>query len=368
MNKNLALLPVFIFFFALPVRAETPIGLAGPITGQMASFGEQFKHGAEMAIADINARGGVLGEKLLLEIGDDVCDPKQAVAVANQLASKKVVAVIGHFCSGSSIPASEVYAEEGIVMISPGSSNPLFTERGLSNVFRVCGRDDQQGLIAADYIARNFVGKNIALVHDRSAYGKGLADEVTRILEGRKIKLVLNEAITPGEKDYSALISKLKAAKADLLFFGGYHQEAGLIVRQSKDQGLTTKLMGGDALATRDFWSITGELGRGTLMTFSPDPRLIPSAAAVVEKFKKSGIDPDGYTLYAYAATQILAEAASKSGSWKSVDLIKTLHNNQFDTVMGKLSFNVKGDYTGPSFAVYEWKDGKYAYADAAGQ
>ena len=365
MKKLMPLFFVMVLFAALPVRADVILGVGAPITGQMASFGQQFKNGAEMAVADINARGGINGEKLKLEIGDDACDPKQAVAVANQLVSKGVVAVIGHFCSGSSIPASEVYNEENIITISPGSTNPILTERGLKNIFRVVGRDDQQGAVAANYIAKNYAGKNIAIVHDRSAYGKGLADEVRRVLQARKITPALTETITPGEKDYSALVSKLKAAKIDLLYFGGYHQEAGLIVRQSRDQGMNLPLMSGDSLATRDFWSITGDHGNGTLMTFSPDPRLNPKAANVVEKFKKAGIDPDGYTLYTYATVEVLAMAAKQAGSWKSEDMQKVLRSMKFDTVMGQLGFDAKGDVTAPGYVVYEWKGGKYSYASS---
>lgn len=349
--------------FASPAVADTLLGVAGPFTGQMASFGEQFKKGADMAMADINAKGGVLGQKIAITYGDDACDPKQAVAVANQLVSKKIAAVVGHFCSGSSIPASEVYAEENIVMISPGSSNPLFTERGLSNIFRLCGRDDQQGLIAAEYITKHYGSSKVAIVHDRSAYGKGLADEVKRVLAAKKITPAMYEAVTPGEKDYSALISKMKAAQIEMVFFGGYHQEAGLIVRQAKDQAMSLKLMGGDALATKEFWSITGDLGAGTLMTFSPDPRMMASAAAVVERFKKAGIDPEGYTLYTYATLQVLAQAAQKAGSWNSADMLKVLRAGKFDTVMGPLSFGPKGDVNAPGYVVYEWKGGKYAYA-----
>jgi branched-chain amino acid transport system substrate-binding protein len=359
---------IFTLFFASifisSAHADILLGVAGPMTGQQASFGVQFKRGAEQAIADINAAGGLLGQKVKMELADDACDPKQAVAAANQLVSKKVNAVIGHFCSGSSIPASEVYAEEQIIQITPASTNPLYTERGLSNTFRVCGRDDQQGKVAAEYIKKHYAEKNIAVVHDKSAYGKGLADETKKLLEASKVKVVLFEAVTPGEKDYSALISKLKAAQTDLIYYGGYHQEAGLIVRQAKDQGLNAPLMAGDALATTEFWSITGPVGTGTLMTFNPDPRLNPSAKAVVDKFKLAAFEPEGYTLYTYAAVQAYAAAVTKAASVKFADVTASLRKNQLDTVMGKIGFDAKGDVQAPGYVVYEWKNGKYEYAD----
>ena len=158
--------------------ADVKIATAGPMTGQYASFGQQMKAGAEQAVEDINAAGGVNGEKIILSIGDDACDPKQAVAVANQMVSDGVVFMAGHFCSGSSIPASKVYEEEGIVQISPASTNPKLTDEGGPNVFRVCGRDDQQGMVAGAYLSDEAKGgKKVAIPHDKTAYGKGLADE-----------------------------------------------------------------------------------------------------------------------------------------------------------------------------------------------
>ena len=342
------------------------IATAGPMTGQNAAFGEQMRRGAEMAVADINAKGGVMGRKLRLEIGDDACDPKQAVAVANQLASKKVVFVAGHFCSGSSIPASEVYAEEGILQISPASTNPVLTDRGakFKNVFRVCGRDDQQGVVGGDYIMEHFKGKNIAVVHDKSQYGKGLADFAKKRLNDRGVHEVMYEAITAGDKDFSALISKLKQAKVEVIYFGGYHTEAGLIARQSLDQGLNAVLVGGDALVTQEFWSIAGKAGERTFMTFDADPRKNPVAAPVVAKFRAQGYDPEGYTLYTYAAIQVFVEAATQAKSTKSSDLEKVMRSASFATMLGRVAFDAKGDVTTPAYRVYAWKDGKYDYAN----
>jgi branched-chain amino acid transport system substrate-binding protein len=223
----------------------TQIAIVGPVTGQYASFGAQMQNGGELAVEDINAAGGVLGKQLELEIGDDACDPKQAVAVANQMIGSGVVLVAGHYCSGSSIPASKVDAESDTVQISPASTNPAFTDdRAGPNIYRVCGRDDQQGGIAGNYLAKHFADKNIAIVHDKTAYGKGHADETKNALNAAGKQEAMYEAITAGEKDYSALVSKLKQAKIDVLFLGGYHTEAGLIVRQMRDQGLNTILMG----------------------------------------------------------------------------------------------------------------------------
>jgi branched-chain amino acid transport system substrate-binding protein len=340
---------------------STPVAVVGPITGQYASFGAQMKNGGELAVEDINAAGGVFGKKLDLEIGDDACDPKQAVAVANQMTGNNVALVAGHYCSGSSIPASKVYAEANMVQISPASTNPAFTDnRAGPNIYRVCGRDDQQGGVAGKYIASHFADKNVAFVHDKTAYGKGLADETKKAMNEAGKQEAMYEAITAGEKDYSALVSKLKQANIDLVYFGGYHTEAGLIIRQMRDQGMNTILMGGDALITQEFWSITGPAGEGTLMTFSPDPRKNPAAAEVVKRFKDKGIEPEGYVLYTYAALQAWKQAAEKAKSIESADVVKAMNDTEFDTVIGKFKFNEKGDPNLPPYAVYRWSNGTY--------
>jgi branched-chain amino acid transport system substrate-binding protein len=344
-------------------KADYAIGVAAPMTGSEAAFGEQFRRGAEKAVADINAKGGVLGQKLQLIVEDDACDPKQARNAAEDLASRKAVFVAGHYCSGSSIPASEVYAEAGIVQISPGSTNPKLTERGLSNVFRVCGRDDAQGPTAAKYVIEHFKGKTVAILQDKTPYGKGLADEFQKALNNGGVKEALYEAITPGEKDYSAVVSKLKNVKADVVYFGGYKTEGGLIVRQMHEQGLKATLAGGDALVTEEFWAITGSAGEGTLMTFGPDPRLDARNTELVKSFRAQNYEPEAYTLYTYASIQAWAQAAQKAGSVEASKVEASLRANQFDTVLGDIGFDAKGDVTAPGYVFYVWKDGKYVYA-----
>lgn len=342
--------------------ADIQIATAGPMTGQYASFGQQMKAGAEQAVADINAAGGVNGEKLVLSVGDDACDPKQAVAVANQMVSKGVVFMAGHFCSGSSIPASKVYEEEGIIQISPASTNPKLTDEGGPNVYRVCGRDDQQGLVAGALLASEFKGKNIAILHDKTAYGKGLADETKSAMEAAGGASKMYEAYTAGEKDYTALVSKMKKEAIDVAYVGGYHTEAGLIVRQMRDQGMKTQLISGDALVTNEYWSITGPAGEGTLMTFSPDPRKNPGVDDLVKTFRSNKIEPEGYVLYTYAAVQAWAQAASTAKSTDLEPVMKALNSGSFKTVLGDLGFDDKGDVKLPGYVWYEWKDGKYDY------
>jgi len=345
------------------------VATAGPMTGEYAAFGDQMRHGAEQAVKDLNAKGGVLGKTLALSIGDDACDPKQAVAVANDFVSKGIIFVAGHFCSGSSIPASAVYHEEGILQMTPASTNPKFTEdpaaAGWGTVFRTCGRDDQQGSFAGPWIAQHFKGKNVAVIDDKSTYGKGLADLTRAAMNAAGLKEVVNDEITAGDKDYSALVSKLKAANIDVIYFGGYHPEAALIVKQSREQGLNAQLLSGDSLNTQEFATLAGAAADGVMFTNAAEARNLPSAKDVVDEFRKSGFEPEGYTLSTYAAIQVWAQAVTKAGSTDAKKVAEVLRSQTWDTVIGKLGFDAKGDLTSSTYVWYVFKDGKYAEAPA---
>jgi branched-chain amino acid transport system substrate-binding protein len=319
-----------------------------------------MQRGAEAAVEAINEAGGVLGQKLKLILKDDACDPKQAVAVANELSGEDVFGVIGHMCSGSAIPASKTYNEEGILMISPSATSPALTDQGFDNIFRTCGRDEQQGQIVAAFIAKRFPGKAIALVHDKTAYGQGLAAEVRKELGKLGLHEKIYESISRGERDYGSLVSKLKEHNIDVLFFGGYHTEAGLIVRQMRDQGLKTAFIGDDDLTTREFWSITGDAGEGSFMSFNTDPRAKPEAAEAVKRLRASGFDPEGTTLYTYAAAQVMVEGIKRAGSLDLKKVIAALHEGNYPTVIGSIAFDRKGDVTKPDYIIYQWTKGLY--------
>ncbi|MBY0362683.1 MAG: branched-chain amino acid ABC transporter substrate-binding protein [Phreatobacter sp.] len=356
---------------AVPAQAQIRLGVAGPITGPNASFGAQLRQGVEQAVEDINAAGGILGQRIQLSVGDDVSDPRQGVSVANKFVGDGIKFVVGHFNSGVSIPASEVYAENGIVAITPASTNPRLTERGLWNVFRTCGRDDQQGAVAAAFLVRNFAGKRVAIVHDKTTYGKGLADETQKAMNAAGLREVIYEGVNTGEKDFSALISKLKAANVDVVYWGGLHTEGGLIVRQMRDQGVSAPLMSGDGIADNEFAAIAGPGAVGTLMTFPPDPRNRAEARAVVEKFRTARrFEPQAYTLYSYAAVQILQQAAVATNSLdpkKIAEFMRTGH--VFKTVIGDISYDRKGDITRADYVMYTWRagpDGKVSYFESS--
>ncbi len=335
------------------------LGVAGPMTGSEAKFGEQLARGAKAAVDALNAAGGINGAQIELVTGDDACDPKQAQSVANSLVNAKVNAVIGHFCSSATIPASTVYAENNLLDITPASTNPLVTERKLAIMFRTCGRDDQQGTVAADYIMTKLKPRRIAILHDKTTYGQGLADATKARLNGHhKVKEVLYEGINKGDKDFNSLVTKMKGLKVDAIFFGGYHTEAGLIVRQSYDQGLKAKFVSGDALVTEEFAQVVGkpEAAVGTMMTFGADATKYPEARAIVEKFKKEGYNPEGYTLYTYAAVQIVAEALKANGNTHDgKKLADWIRSHPVTTVMGKKEYDAKGDLKVSDYVMYGW-------------
>jgi branched-chain amino acid transport system substrate-binding protein len=350
--------------FPLGAQAQLRIGLAGPLTGDQASIGEQMRRGAEMAVADINARGGVLGQQLELSREDDACDPRQAVAVANRLVARGVAFVMGHYCSATSIAASDVYADAGILQISPGSTNPRYTERGLRNVFRVCGRDDQQAAVAAQEVARRFHGQVVAITHDQTAPGVTLADVFEQTLRAAGVQPVLRAAVTKGETDFSAVVTRLKSVGAQVLYHAAYHREAGLILRQTAEQGLQLRLVSNDDLNVRDFWAITGAMGEGAMFTFEADARRTPAGAEVTRRFEAGGFDPSGYTLYSYAAVQVFAEAATAAGGVAQARLLQAMRPRRFETVLGPMQFDSKGDPTSAAYRLYEWRDGRYAMLD----
>ncbi len=343
---------------AAAAPAPIKIGVGGPMTGSDAVFGAQMRNGIEQAVRDINAAGGILGRKLTVEIGDDAGDPKQGVSVANKFVGDHVSLVVGHFNSGVTLPASSIYAENNILEITPASTNPQITERGLDTVFRTCGRDDQQAAVAAKFLA-SLGDKKIAVVHDRTTYGKGIADETRKQLAALGIKDVLYEGVDKDEKDYSALVSKLKASGAEIVYWGGLPRDGGLIVRQMRDQGVAAMMMASDAIAGDEFAAIGGAAVIGTYMTFPSDPRNRPEAAHVVKEFKARNFKPETYTLYSYAAVQIFKQATEKANSLDPTELAKIMHSGMhFNTVIGDIAYDAKGDITRPDYIIFIWRKG----------
>ncbi|MBV8392894.1 MAG: branched-chain amino acid ABC transporter substrate-binding protein [Alphaproteobacteria bacterium] len=359
-----ALAVAAVALMATPALAQIKIGSAGPMTGGDAVFGEQMKRGAEMAVSEINAAGGVNGQQLSLVIGDDACDPKQATAVANKMVTDKVVFVAGHYCSSSSIPASEIYKEGKILQITPASTNPMLTDgafaKGNTTVFRTVGRDDIQGPTMATYVLKYHPGAKVAIIHDKTTYGKGVADEFKKALNKGGMREVMYEAINRGDKDFTALISKMKAAKVDIMVLGGYHPEGAAIVKQSREQGLSSQLVGFDALATDEFAKLGGAATNGVIMSFPPKAEDDPKNADLVKKFRDQKYNPEGYTLFSYAAVKVWAQAANKAKSTDAAAVAAALRSGSYDSAVGPLVFDQKGDIKNPVYDIYVWKDGNY--------
>lgn len=345
---------------ASQTEAEVLIGVAGPMSGKLAWTGTQLRRGAEMAVANINAAGGVLGQQVRLIVADDFCDPRQALAAAEKLVADGAVFVIGHYCSGASIPASKIYAAAGVLQISPSSTNPMLTEQGHANVFRVCSRDDAQGLKAGNYLADHWGERKIAILHDNTTYGKGLADETKKQLNKRGVTEAVYQSYTPGKDDYSVEVAALHTADIAVLYLGGYHTEAALMVRAARDRAYPVQLISGDDTATEAFGIIAGPAAEGTLFTFVADPRRNTEAAEVVERFRAENFEPDSWTLHSYGAAEIWAQAVTKANSLDLQAVIAALREDQFDTVLGQIDFDEKGDLTVQSWVWYVWKSGEY--------
>jgi branched-chain amino acid transport system substrate-binding protein len=315
-----------------------------------------------MAAADLNADGGIPGQQVEVVVADDFCDADQAVAAANKLIGDGVVLVVGHWCSHSSIAASKVYEEKKTLMITPGSASAKLTDEGGPNVFRVYGRDDRQGAMVGDYLAEHWTDREIAILNDGTTWGTGVSDGIRRRLRERGVRVVVDETFTRGEAEYSELVSKMQGAGVDVFVVGGLHAETGLIFRQAHDRGYDLRLIANSAMATEDFALIAGPELEGTPMIAIADMRQSPRAAEVVARFRAQSYEPLGTTLYAYAAVQVWAQAVEAAGSLDLNAVTEVLHRQQFDTVLGKIGFDSKGDVTGfEPWGWYVWQaDGTY--------
>ena len=359
-----ALAVAAIAMMATPAFAQIKIGSAGPMTGQYAAFGEQLKRGATMAVEEINAAGGVNGQKLELLIGDDACDPKQATAVANKMVSDKVVFVAGHFCSGSSIPASDIYKEGKILQMTPASTNPKLTDdafaKGNTTVFRTCGRDDVQGATVGAYILKNNKNAKVAILHDKSPYGKGVADETKKAinkggLKDDHVRGLQRHRQGLHRADQQDEAGEDRHHRARRLPHGGRADDQA--VARAGPAG--AQMMGFDSLETAEFAQLGGAATDGVLMSFPPKAEDDPMNAALVKKFRDAKYDPDGYTLFSYAAVKAWADAANKAKSTDAAAVANALRTGTYQSAVGPLAFDAKGDIKDPVYDIYVWKDGK---------
>jgi len=361
-NIYLILISALTLVTALSSAAGAEVLIGVPLAGDPATsdYSKLTQASAELAAADLNAKGGVLGQQVRLIFDNDECKGDPAVAAAKRLVDQGVVFVAGHVCSGAAIPASKVYEEAGVLMISPTASNPRLTDEGGDNVFRICGRSDQEGQMAASLLADEGHDAKIAILHDGEAYGQGVAESTKAYLNRMGVQEALFEQYAPGQDDYLDLIAKMQGAGIGVVYIGGYQEEIGLIIRQAKEQGYEPKLVSGSGLISPDFADTAGPAGEGARFTAQRDPRGSEEAAGVMTALRAAGIEePTIDAVYGYAVFQVWAQAAEAAGSFDLGAVAKVLHDQEFDTVVGKIAFDGKGDVTGSGFDWFVWtKDG----------
>ncbi|XUX11287.1 branched-chain amino acid ABC transporter substrate-binding protein [Aminobacter sp. BA135] len=352
--------------FGSTAHADITIGLVAPLTGPVAAYGDQVKNGAQAAVDVINEKGGILGEKIVLKLADDAGDPKQGVSAANLLVGEGVKYVVGPVTSGVAIPASDVFAENGILMVTPTATAPDLTARGLTNVLRTCGRDDQQAEVAAAYVLKNMKDKRVAVIDDKGTYGKGLAEAFKKAINAGGLTEVQQNSLNPGEKDLSALITRLKADNVDVIYFGGYHPEGGLLARQLKDGGVNAVIIGGEGLSNTEFWAIGNEAAAGTLFTNATDALKNPASADAVKVLTDKGIPAEAFTLNAYAAVEVLKAGIEKAGKADDTAAVAAAlkSGEPISTAIGNLTYGETGDLTSPSFSLFKWEGGKIVAAE----
>jgi branched-chain amino acid transport system substrate-binding protein len=338
--------------------ADIGVAVVGPMKGPNAVFGEQMRRGAEAAVAAVNAAGGINDELLRLEVVDDGCDAKQAVARAQELLAKDVRFIDGHFCSAATMAAAKIYEAQSIVVISPTATLPALTEDAGWNIQRLASRDDGQADVAVARIRAQFPSVKVALLDDGQILSAGIAARFKAAF-GSDLYVL---AFKPGEDTYKGLANDLRDAGIGLVYFACTAGDAGKIAAQIRDVGLTVQLMGSDGLLVEDYWANAGEGGEGTLVTFAADPMQEAAAKDIVAAFQADGFVPEGATLPSYAAVQAFVAAAKATDVNKGQDMAAWLRaGNVFDTVLGSLKLDAKGDVTPPRFAWYQWSAGQYA-------
>lgn len=349
---------------------EVKIAIAEPLTGDIAALGQGLKRAAVLAIEEANASGRFPNFTLRAVEFDDRSDPKEAVNVANRIVSDPdVLAVIGHFNSGCSIPASAVYARAGVPMMNAGSSNPQLTLQQLSpnwtgprNIFRVNTTDDAQGAFAAEFAARSLKSKAVAIVHDKTAYGQGIAEVFQARFSERGGKVLCFDGVQAGDKDFKALVTRIKPLQPDLLYFGGTYTEGGLVLRQAREAGIQAPFLTGEISYDPDFLRIAGGAAEGAFVTYlGRPPELMASAKTFMEKYhlRYPGSEVKAYDHYAYEVTNILLAAMEKAGPDKA-KMMEHLRGMSYTGVLGTTTFDEKGDTLNKTITLFVVKDGKF--------
>ncbi len=353
-----------LVFTGSGVAADTiKIGIAGAHSGDLASYGLPIVKAAKLVVADVNAKGGILGKQVEVIDEDDVCKPEVATNTATKLATAGVTVVVGHVCSGATKAALDIYKNSKIVAMSGSATNPDLTQSGkYPNFFRTIASDDAQAKLEVDFALDTLKLKKIAVLHDKGDYGKGLAEFAKQFIEkSGKGEVVLFEGVTPGAVDYSSVVNKIKRAGADAVIFGGYHPEASKIVSEMRKSKMKTVFISDDGVKDETFIKVAGKYAEGVYATGPKDTSTNPMDKAVKEAYKKAyGEDVGVFSINGYAATQALLNAIQKAGSTDYDAIVKALRTEYVDTPLGKIKFDERGDAIGVGFSVYQVKNGKY--------
>ncbi len=346
------------------IAADTiKLGVAGPHSGDLASYGIPSKKAAELVVEQINANGGINGKKVELLIEDDVCKPEVATNTATKLVSAGVDVVLGHICSGATKAALPIYNNANVIIMSPSATNPALTQSGeYPNFFRTIAPDDAQARTEVDFATDTLGLKKIAVIHDKGDYGKGLAEFAKQFLEAEgKAEVVLYEGVTPGAVDYSAIVQKIRRSGADGVIFGGYHPEASKIVTQMRKKRMKTVFISDDGVKDDTFIKVAGKYAEGVYATGPKDNSANPLSSKAIEAHKTAyKSDPGAFYENAYSAALALANAIEQAGSTDYEALKAALQNTKVDTPVGSINFDERGDAVGVGFSMYQVKDGKY--------
>jgi len=355
---------VFMLATGTAMAADTiKLGVAGPHSGDLASYGIPTIKAAELVVKDINAKGGVLGKQVELLVEDDVCKPEVATNTATKLVSEGVHVVLGHICSGATKAALGIYKDSNIPVMSPSATNPALTQSGdYPNFFRTIASDDAQARLEVDFALDVLKLKKIAVLHDKGDYGKGLAEFAKAFLEeDPRAEVVLYEGVTPGAVDYSAVVQKIKRSKADAVIFGGYHPEASKIVSQMRKKRMKTIFISDDGVKDDTFIKVAQKYAEGVYATGPKDVSKNPMAIAANEAHKKTyGADPGAFYLNAYSAAIALLNAIEQAGSTDYAAVTNALRTKDVETPLGKIRFDDRGDAIGVGFSMYQVQKGAY--------
>ncbi len=342
--------------------APIKIGVPVPLSGDYASAGQDIVNGAKLAVQKINDRGGVLGRKLELVPVDDACSAQVGAQAAQKLISGKVAAVAGGYCSSASLPELSAFHRAGIPFVMDASSNPQLTEQGFPEAIRVIGRDDQQGPFVSKFISGYLKAGTAAVIHDNTTYAKGLSDATVAALKNDGVNVVFNNAVSPGQSDYTPVLTRVRGVNPDVIYYTGYYAEAALIVKQGKSLGLKMQFIGGDATNDPTLIKTAGAAAEGMIVDTAPLAQFLGTEGKqFVEEYQKmTGSEPGPYSVYEYDSVYVVAKAIEKAGSADPKKITAALKGVTHDGVTGQISFNEKGDRANPVYITLIVRNGRF--------